>query len=57
MFGVVAPSEVADPEAHVLQEKYLPGLELIAQKLKSHRFSIPLLSRSSRAGRFGTAVR
>jgi hypothetical protein len=38
MFGVVAPSEVADPEAHVLQEKYLPGLELIAQKLKSHPF-------------------
>jgi len=38
MFGVVAPSQIADPEAHVLQEKYLPGLELIAQKLKSHAF-------------------
>ena len=38
MFGVVAPSQVADPEAHVLQEKYLPGLQLIAQKLKSHAF-------------------
>src|SRR5271157_2602122 len=38
MFGVVAPSEVADPEAHVLQEKFLPGLESIAQKLKSRAF-------------------
>ena len=38
MFGVLAPTQVTDPEARVLQEKYLPGLELLAHKLKSHAF-------------------
>jgi|GEM_PF-2694680 len=38
MFGVVAPSQIADPEARALQEKYEGSLELVAQKLKARRF-------------------
>ena len=38
MFGVIAASQIADPEARALQEKYLVSLELVAQKLKARRF-------------------
>src|SRR5271166_6436896 len=38
MFGVVAPSQIADPEARALQEKYVGSLQLVAQKLKARRF-------------------
>jgi len=39
IFGVTEPGQIADPEAHALQETYLGSLESIAQKLKSHGFS------------------
>src|SRR5271157_6246546 len=38
MFGVVAPSQIADPGARALQEKYVGSLELVAQKLKARSF-------------------